>query len=67
MKTKPMIHHLIDLVGHISEMTEQADIPTKDVCFPTSLCEICLSIGTEPWTLLAAYRKATKPKRKAKR
>jgi hypothetical protein len=64
METKPMIHYLIDLVGHVSEMSEQGRTPTKQVCFPGSLCELCLHLGTDPWNLLAVYRKANKPKSK---
>jgi hypothetical protein len=67
MKLKLMIHHLVDLVGHISELSNQGDIPTKEVNFPASLCDLCLHTGNDPWILLDTFRRSIKEQRKSKR
>jgi len=61
------VDYLIETVAFIVEISRQSKRPTTDVCFPDAICDLCCSLGHDPWVLLDVYRKATKPKRKTKR
>lgn len=68
MKTqKATIDFLIETVALVVEVSGQSKTPAASVCLPDEVCGLCASLGHDPWTLLAVFRKATKPKRKAKR